>query len=73
MCGTTTKVVTGVEVSGWTAHDTNYFVPLVERTAAHFDVERISADKAYLSHKNTHAAESVGVVADVPLLHVQPR
>jgi hypothetical protein len=40
MCGTTTKIVTGVEVSGWTAHDTDYFVPLVERTAGHFCVER---------------------------------
>ncbi len=66
VCGTATKIVTGVEVSGWTAHDTNYFVPLVERTAAHFDVERISADKAYLSHKNTHAAESVGATPFIP-------
>lgn len=66
MCGTTTKVVTGVEVSGWTAHDTNYFVPLIERTAASFDVERISADKAYLSHKNTDAVESIGATPFIP-------
>src|SRR5215210_3459801 len=59
MCGTNTKIVTGVEVSGWMAHDTNYFVPLVERTAAHFGVERVSGDKAYLSHKNTDTVESV--------------
>jgi transposase len=66
MCGTNTKVVTGVEVSGWTAHDTNYFVPFVERTAAHFDVERVSADKAYLSHKNASAVESIGATPFVP-------
>jgi transposase len=66
MCGTTTKVVTGVEVSGWTAHDTNYFVTLVERTAARFDVEKVSADKAYLSHKNTDAVESVGATPFIP-------
>lgn len=66
MCGTNTKVVTGVEVSGWTAHDTNYFVGLVERTAAHFDVAEVSADKAYLSHKNVSAVESVGATPFVP-------
>jgi transposase len=66
VCGTTTKIVTGVEVSAWTAHDTNYFVPLVQRTATHFDVERVSADKAYLSHKNAHAAESIGATPFIP-------
>jgi hypothetical protein len=66
MCGTNTKVVTGVEVLGWTAHHTNYFVPLVERTAAHFDVERVSGDKAYLSRKNVQAVEDAGAVPFVP-------
>jgi transposase len=66
MCGVRTKIVTGVEVSGWTAHDTNYFVPLVERTAAHFDVAEVSADKAYLSHKNASAVESIGATPFVP-------
>jgi hypothetical protein len=47
MCRVNTKVVTAVEISGWTAHDTNYFVPLVERTAQHFEVREVSADKAY--------------------------
>lgn len=66
MCGTQTKIVTSVDVSGWTAHDTNYFVPLIETTAAHFDVERVSADKAYLSHKNARAVESIGATPFVP-------
>jgi Transposase DDE domain len=66
MCGTATKVVTGVEVSGWTAHDTNYFVPLVERTAVHFDVEQVSADNAYLSHKNASAVEGIGATPFIP-------
>src|SRR5215210_5277189 len=33
MCGVNTKVVTAVDISGWAANDTNYFVPLVERPA----------------------------------------
>ena len=52
MCGVNTKTVTSVEISGWTAHDTNYFVPLVEATAEHFQLRDVSADKAYLSRKN---------------------
>lgn len=66
MCGVKTKIVTGVDVSGWTAHDTSYFVPLLERTAAHFGVEKVSADKAYLSHKNVQAAEGVGATPFIP-------
>src|SRR5829696_5155120 len=60
MCGVNTKTVTSVEVSGWTAHDTNYFVPLVERTAGNFQLNDVLADKAYLSRKNFKAVEELG-------------
>ena len=66
MCGVNTKVVTAVDISGWTAHDTNYFVPLVERTAAHFGVREVSADKAYLSRRNMNAVEAVGSMPFIP-------
>jgi transposase len=66
MCGVNTKIVTAVDVSGWTAHDTNYFVPLLERTAAHFGIREVSADKAYLSHKNLSAVEALGGMPFVP-------
>src|SRR5918994_2300002 len=55
MCGVNTKVVTAVDISGWAAHDTNYFVPLVERTAGNFQLGDVLADKAYLSRKNFKA------------------
>lgn len=60
MVGTQTKMVTSVDVSGWTANDTSYFVPLVEATAEHFQVREVAADKAYLSRKNLKAVERVG-------------
>ena len=66
MCGVRTKIVTSVEVSGWTAHDTNYFVPLVQATAEHFGLGNVLADKAYLSHKNLRAVEAVGGTPFVP-------
>jgi transposase len=65
-CGVNTKVVTAVDISGWTAHDTNYFVPLLERTAAYFDVREVSADKAYLSRKNLNAVEMIGGMPFIP-------
>lgn len=51
MCGTKTQVVTAVDVSGWAANDTTYFVPLVQRAAEHFQLAEVSADKAYLSQR----------------------
>jgi transposase len=66
MCGVNTKTVTSVEVSGWTAHDTNYFVPLVERTAGNFQLNDVLADKAYLSRKNFKAVEELGGTPFVP-------
>ena len=60
MCGVNTKVVTAVDISGWAANDTNYFVPLLERTAQHVEIREVSADKACLSKKNLNAVELVG-------------
>jgi transposase len=66
MCGVNTRIVSAVDVSGWAANDTNYFVPLVERTAAHLGIREVSADKAYLSHKNLEAVEALGGLPFVP-------
>ena len=66
MVGVRTKIVTSIDVSGWTANDTTYFVPLVERTAEHFQIREVSADKAYLSRKNLKAVERVGGTPYVP-------
>ena len=66
MCGVNTHVVTSVDVSGWESHDTNYFVPLVEQTARNFHMVEVSADKAYLSHKNLAAIEAVNGAPFIP-------
>src|SRR4029077_1211884 len=47
MCGVKTNIVTSVEISGPSVHDTNMFAPLVHSTAKHFDLAEVSADKAY--------------------------
>jgi hypothetical protein len=66
MCGVNTKVVTAVDISGWAANDTTYFIPLVARTVQHFEVREVSADKAYLSRKNLNAVEAVGAMPFIP-------
>jgi hypothetical protein len=66
MCGTKTQIVTAVDISGWAANDTTYFIPLVQRTAEHFQLEGVSADKAYLSRKNLRAVELAGGCRSFP-------
>ena len=66
MCGVNTNVVTGVDVTGWAAADTNYFRPLLDATAKHFQIAEVSADKAYLSHKNVNAVAALGAQPFIP-------
>jgi transposase len=67
ICGVRTHIVTSVELSGATSHDSPFFKPLVEQTAkAGFKMREVSADKAYLSMKNLKATESLGAVPFIP-------
>lgn len=66
MAGVRTHIVTGVEVTGWTAADSPYLPQLVDRTAANFDVREVSADKGYLTKSNADAIERVGAVPFMP-------
>jgi hypothetical protein len=66
MCGVNTKIVTAVDISGWAANDTTYFVPLVQATAEHFGIREVSADKACLSRKHLSVVEAVGGMPFVP-------
>jgi transposase len=66
MCGVDTKIVTSVDVSGWAANDSPYFVPLLERTAKYFQVQEVSADKEYLSHKNLEATTKAKALPFIP-------
>ncbi len=66
MCGVETKIVTSVDVSGLAANDTPYFVPLLERTAKHFQMQEVSADKAYLSYANLAAVAKANATPFIP-------
>jgi len=66
MCGVNTHIVTSVDISGWEANDTTYFVPLVEQTAQNFQITEISADKGYSGRKNVAAVEAVNAIPFIP-------
>lgn len=58
MCGVKTNIITAAEVSGPHDHDTNFFASLVNATAKHFQIEEVSADKAYSSYANMRVVEA---------------
>lgn len=64
MCGTFTHVVSDLIVSD--AGDTAMFKPLLDATVARFDVDEVSADKAYSSKKNLKATVDAGAVPYIP-------
>ena len=66
MCGVRTKVITAVDISGWTVHDSYFFEPLVKRTAKHFEISELAADKAYLGRGNMETVEALGGTPYIP-------
>lgn len=62
ICGVKTNIVTAVEVHATETADAPQLPTLVNKTAETFNVQEVSADKAYSSRKNLHAVEAVGAV-----------
>lgn len=59
--GTRTNVITAVEVSDRFGHDNTHFIPVLEATRKNFNVEKISADKAYSAMSHFAYAEAHGI------------
>jgi transposase len=66
MIGTRTNVIASVAVTGENVGDSTMLAPLVTETASRFNVERVSADKAYASIFNFNLIESLGATPFVP-------
>jgi transposase len=66
--GTTTNVVTGIEITGSSvgSGDAPQLPALVESTAKRFTVSEVSADKAYLTKRCIEAIHSVGATPYIP-------
>lgn len=68
MCGVKTNVVTAVEATSTESADSKQLPGLLERTARHFDITEVSADKAYSSRANLHAVVAVGATPYIPFV-----
>lgn len=67
MCGTSTHIVTSVELSRARSHDSPYFKPLIDATAkSGFNIVEVSADKAYISADNLKATVEHGATPYIP-------
>lgn len=66
MTGVRTNVVTAVEISDGTAHDSPFFAPLLAATAENFAPREVSADKAYNSKANLRAVADLQAVPYIP-------
>ena len=66
MCGVNTHIVTSVEATPYESSDNRQFIPLVNKTAETFNINEVSADKAYTDRRNLHAVQAQGGVAYIP-------
>jgi transposase len=66
MVGTTTNIVTSVNVTDSSGADSPELPALVASSAQRFRLEEVSADKAYLGHANLACIEAAGAVPYVP-------
>lgn len=65
--GVKTNIITGVEITDEFGNDSPQFEPLVRITSnSGFDVQEVSADKAYSSRKNYEVVKGVGGTAYIP-------
>ncbi len=64
--GTKTNIIPSVKITTEFNNDSPELKELVEKTAEHFDMEEISADKAYLSRDNLNTIEEAGATPYIP-------
>src|SRR5260370_14488944 len=66
ICGVRTHIITAIEIGEKTAGDSPFLAPLVKTTAKMFSIFEVSADKAYVSDKNTNSIASFNATPFIP-------
>lgn len=66
MCGVKTNIISSVKVTSEFDNDCPEFKELTQKTGEIFDMEEISADKAYLSQENFGTSNDLGATLYVP-------
>lgn len=66
ICGVKTHVVTSVEATPYESADNVQLPALVNQTAKTFNINEVSADKAYSDRRNLQTVQAVGGTAYIP-------
>ena len=66
MTGAKTNIVTAADVTVEASNDSPYLVPFLNTTAENFNVQEVSADKAYLGKNNLRAIKKAGATPYIP-------
>ncbi len=64
--GARTNIITGVSITEANRNDSPELIPLIKKTARHFDMKEVSADKAYISRNNLQAIAQIGAIPYIP-------
>jgi transposase len=64
--GTKTNIVTSAIITEQNFHDSPFFEPLIKKTALHFNIKEVSADKGYSSRENCEIVAELGAVPYIP-------
>ena len=66
MSGSLTNIVVAADVTSEASNDYPYLIPFLNTAAKHFDIQEVSADKAYLGKDNYRAIAAMGAEALIP-------
>jgi len=66
MTGVKTNIIPSVKITSEFDNDSPELKELIGNTAEHFDMEEVSADKAYLSRDNMNLIEEIGAIPFIP-------
>lgn len=64
--GVITNIVTSVEITSGTTHDSKMFADIITRTANNFNLREVSADLGYSSRKNMQLVSDLGAIPFIP-------
>jgi len=68
ICGVKTHIITSAEATAYESADNPQFPMLLEKTAETFNINEVSADKAYSGRNNLRAVQAIGGTAYIPFM-----
>jgi len=66
VCGTFTNIITSIIATKGNEADSPQFIELLKQTADNFNVEQVTADKAYSSRENLQYASDLNITPFIP-------